>query len=121
MRKLFAKCDPKCLKAEKNRQRCQSSEQLLNFFGAMQMIKFRARLVTMNEILLYQYDPETKQQSMEWWHSGSRRPKICECKNPLENFSHRFFGDQNVILLIDYLPKSQDIKAEYYSSLLLQF
>jgi len=31
-----------------------------------------------------------------------------------------FFGDQEGILLIDYLPKGQTINAEYYSSLLVQ-
>jgi len=30
------------------------------------------------------------------------------------------FWDQDGILLIDYLPKGQTIKAEYYSSLLVQ-
>jgi len=30
------------------------------------------------------------------------------------------FGDQDGILLIDYLPKDQTINAEYYSSLLVQ-
>jgi len=29
----------------------------------------------MDETWLYHYDPETKQQSMEWRHSGSTRPK----------------------------------------------
>jgi hypothetical protein len=28
---------------------------------------------------------------MEGWHSGSPAPKNSECKNPLENFSTRFF------------------------------
>jgi hypothetical protein len=31
---------------------------------------FLLRLVTNEETWLYQYDPETKQQSMEWRHSG---------------------------------------------------
>jgi len=57
---------------------------------------------------------------MEWRHSGSHRPKNSECKNPLENFSPRFFWDQDGILLIDYLQKGQNINAEYYSSLLVQ-
>jgi len=35
---------------------------------------------------------EKKQQSVEWRHSGSPRPKNSECKNPLEKFSPRFFG-----------------------------
>ena len=77
----------------------------------------------MDEIWLYHYDPETKQQSMEWRQSGSPRPapKNSQCKNPLEMFSPRFFGgDQDGILLIDYLPKGQTVNAEYYSSLLVQ-
>jgi len=46
-----------------------------NFFGAIQMISCQARLVTMDETWLYHYDPETKQQSMGWRHSGSLRPQ----------------------------------------------
>jgi len=38
MRKLSAKWVPKCLNADQNRQRCQSSEQLWNVFGAIQLI-----------------------------------------------------------------------------------
>ena len=54
---------------------------------------FLSRLVTMDENWLYHYDPETKQQSMEWRYSGSPRPK----KNPSakirwKSFSPRFFG-----------------------------
>jgi len=38
MRKLSAKWIPKCLNADQKRQRCQSSGQIWNFFGAIQMI-----------------------------------------------------------------------------------
>jgi len=48
-------------------------------------------------------------------------PKYSDCKNPLENFSPRFFWEHEGILLIDYLPKGQTINGEYYSSLLVQF
>lgn len=43
MRKLSAKWVPKCLNADEKRQRCQSSEQLLEFFRlcAIQMISCR--------------------------------------------------------------------------------
>ena len=91
MRKLSVKWVPKCLNADQKRQRCQSSEQLLEFFRP-DPNDFLSRLVTMVETWLYHYDPETKQQSMDWRHSGSPRPpKKCECKNPLEKFSPRFF------------------------------
>ena len=38
MRKISAKWVPKCLNADQKRQRCQSSEQICNFLGAIQMI-----------------------------------------------------------------------------------
>ena len=41
MQKLSAKWVPKCLNADQKRQWCQTSEQILNFFGAIQMISCR--------------------------------------------------------------------------------
>jgi len=41
MLKLYAKWIPKCLNVDQKRQRCQSSEQLWNSFGAIQMISCR--------------------------------------------------------------------------------
>jgi len=64
MRKLSAKWVPKCLNADQKRQRCQSSEQLLEFFRR-DPNDFLSRLVTMDETCLYHYDPERKQQIME--------------------------------------------------------
>jgi len=40
-RKLSAKWFPKCLNADQKRQLCQLSEQLLEFFRAIQMISCR--------------------------------------------------------------------------------
>jgi len=91
MRKLSAKWVPKCLNADQKRRRCRFSEQLLEFFRR-DPNDFLSRLVTMDETWLYQYDPETKQQSMEWRHSGSPRPKKFRMQNPLEKFSPRCFG-----------------------------
>ena len=72
-----------------------------NFFGAIQMISCRAWLVTMDETWLYHYDPETKQQSMEWRHSGSPRPqKIPSAKIRWKFLASIVFWDQDGILLI---------------------
>ena len=92
-RKLSAKWVPKCLNADQKRQRCQSFRETFEiFFVVIQIISCRARLVTVGETWLYHYDPETKQQSVEWRHSGSPRHKHSEYKNPLEKFSPQFFG-----------------------------
>ena len=48
MPKLSAKGVPKCLNADQKRQRCQSSEQLLEFFQR-DPNDFLSRLVTMDE------------------------------------------------------------------------
>jgi len=122
MRKLAAKWIPKRLNADEKRQRFQSSEQLLEFFRR-DPNDFLWRLVTTDETWLYHYDPETKQQSMEWWHSDSPPPPSPK-KNPSAKIRWKstrlgFFFDQDGILLIDYLPKGQTINAEYYSSLLV--
>jgi len=70
----------------------------------------------MDETWLYHYDPEKKQQSMEWRHTGlplSPPPKFRVKKSAGK-------AHQDGILLIDYLPKGQTINAKYYSSLMVQ-
>jgi len=74
----------------------------------------------MGETWLYHYDPETKQESMEWRHSGSPRPKNIRVQKSAGNILGSISWDQDGILLIDYLPKGQTINVEYYSSLLVQ-
>jgi len=76
--------------------------------------------VTMDETWLYHYDPETKQQSMEWRHSGSPRPKKIRAQKSAGKVLASIFCDQDGILPIDCLPKGQTINSEYYSSLLVQ-
>jgi len=109
MRMLSTKWVPKCLKSDQKLQRCQSSEQIWNFFGAIQMISCPARLVTMDEAWLYQYDTATKQQSMEWRHSGSPRPapQKFRMQKSAAKVLASIFWDQDGILLVDYLPKGQ--------------
>jgi len=73
MRKLSAKWVPKCLTRIKIVNGASLSN-FWNFFDAIKMISCQAQLVTMDETWLYHYDPETKQQLMEWRHSSSPCP-----------------------------------------------
>jgi len=61
MRTLSAKWVPKCLYADQKRQRCQSSEQILEYFRR-DPNDFPSRLVSTDETWLYHHDSETKQQ-----------------------------------------------------------
>ena len=118
-RKLSAKWVPQCLNADQKRQRCQSSEQIWNFFRR-DPNDFLSRLLTMDETWLYHYDPETK--SIQW--SGSiatdPAPKKFWVQKSAGKFLASIFSDQDGILLFDCLPKGETINAEYYSSLLVQ-
>ena len=118
MRNLIAKWVLKCLNVDQRRHWCQSSEQLLEFF-LRDPNDFLTRLVTMEKTWLYHYDPETKQQSMEWWHSSSPCPKKFQVRKSAGKVLASIFWDQYSILLIDYLPKGQTINAEHYWSLLV--
>ena len=91
VRKLSAKWVPKCLNAGQKCQQCQSSEQHLDFFGAIQMIfchdwwrQMKPGYITMARV-----------QSNNQWSGGiAAHPssKKSGCKNLMEKFPPRFFG-----------------------------
>ena len=66
MRKLYAQWVPKCLKTDQERQRCQSSEQILEFFRHDRK-DFLSRWVTMTK---HCYITMTRRQSNNKWSGG---------------------------------------------------
>ena len=56
----------------------------------------------MDETWLYHYDPETKQQSMEWRHSGSPHPKKFRVQISAGKNLSSIFWDQEGFFLVDY-------------------
>ena len=74
----------------------------------------------MDETWLYHYDLETKQQKMEWRHSGSPCPKKFRVQKFARKVLASIFWDQDGIRVIDCLPKGQTINVEYYLSLLVR-
>jgi len=74
---------------------------------------FLSRLVTMDETRLHHYDLETKEQSVEWWHSGLPCPKKFWVQKSAGKILALIFWDQDITVLTDYLAKGQTINAEY--------
>jgi len=119
MRKLSAKWVSKYLNADQKHERCHSSEQILEFFQHGPN-DFLSRLVTMDETWLYYYDLETKQQSMEWQHSGSPRPQ----KIPSAKIGWKI-SRLNFLRSRRHHPhwlstKGPNYQRQYYSTLLVQ-
>jgi len=99
MWKLSTKWVPKRLNADRKHQWCQSSEQLLESFRHNPN-NFLSWLVTMDETWLYHYDPETRQQLMEWQQSGSPCPKKFRVQKSAGKVVTSIFWDQKGILRI---------------------
>ena len=73
LRKIAAKWIPKCLNIDQKRANVEASRSICARFE--NDVDFLSRIDTKDETWVHFYDPETKQQSMEWRHSGSPRPK----------------------------------------------
>jgi spore coat polysaccharide biosynthesis protein SpsF (cytidylyltransferase family) len=111
MRKLSAMWVPECLNEGQKRQRCQLSEQHLEFFRG-DLNDFLSRLVTINETWFCHNDPETMQQSMDWRLSGSPRNKNFRVQKSARKVVALNFWNQDGIFVIDYHPKNQNISTE---------
>jgi len=70
MRKVCAKMVPKELTEEQEQRRATIFQDLLE--GQDDIL---GRVITGNETLVYQYDPETKLQKAQWKTANSPRPK----------------------------------------------
>jgi len=77
--------------------------QLLDFFRH-DPNDFLSRLLIMDATKLHHCDPETKQQIMEWRHSGSPHPKKLRVQKSAGKYLALISWDEDGILLIDYLP-----------------
>lgn len=117
MKKISAKWIPKCLNADQKRARVEASRSICARFE--EDPDFLSRVVTMDETWVHFYDPETKQQSMEWKHRGSPRPKKFRVQKSAGKVLASVFWDTRGIIMIDYLEKGQTITGDYYSKLLI--
>ena len=78
----------------------------------------RAALVTMDETWLNHYGPEIKQQSVEWWHSVSPRPKKFRVQKSADKVLASFFGIKTASSSLS--SKGPKYQCGVYSSLLVQ-
>ena len=91
-----------------------------NFFGMIQMVSCNDWWPWTKPGYITMTRRQSSNRQMEWWHSGSPRPKKFQVLKSTGKVLASIFWGQDGILLIDYLPKGQTINTEYYSSLLVQ-
>lgn len=79
-----------------------------------------SRIVTCDETWIRQWDPESKQESLQWKFKGEKPPRKFKVRPSAGKLMATIFWDVEGILLIDYLPKNTTMNAAYYANLLDQ-
>jgi len=74
MKKLCVRWVPRLLTVDQKRTRMKISEQCLERFNKNKT-DFACRFITMDEIWIHHYTPESKQQSKQWKEVGCSAPK----------------------------------------------
>ncbi|UYV75970.1 hypothetical protein LAZ67_13001971 [Cordylochernes scorpioides] len=116
LRKLSARWVPKLLTLDQKAVRRKLSSDNLSLFEANPE-EFVNRFVTMNETWAHHFTPESKQQSMQWRHSGSPPPKKAKTVPSAGKVMVSAFWDSEGVLLLDFLNKGQTITGNYYATL----
>lgn len=117
--KVCARWVPRNLSPLDKLKRVQCSTELLDQFNQDEE-DFLRHLVTGDETWIHHWDPESKQESMQWKHRGSPPPTKFKVQASAGKIMATIFWDREGILMIDYLPPKAAITGSYYANLIHQ-
>lgn len=117
MNKVSSRWVPRLLTVDQKRERVKLSVQNLELFEA-DPEGFAARFITMDETWVHHFEPEYKQQSMQWKHPFSPTPRKARVVPSAGKVMASIFWDAKGVLLMDFLRKGETVTGMYYSSLL---
>lgn len=106
MNKISARWVPKMLTPLDKQRRVETSLEFLDLCKD-NLDEICSRIVTVDETWIRQYDPESKQESMQWIEKGEKPPKKFKVEKSTSKLMATIFWDSEGILLINYLPKKQ--------------
>jgi len=85
----------------------------------LQNIENDPNVLTRDESGFFQYDPESKRQSMRWKsHSSPRQKKTQHIKSKFKAIMIFSFFDFRGIVHVDWVPESQTVDQVYYKEVL---
>ncbi len=117
MRKICAKMVPKILTADQKQLRMEICNDLLSRIESNGR-DWLQNVVTGDESWIFEYDPETRRQSMQWMEVGGERPtKARMSKSKLKAMLLIFFDIQGVVHR-EYLPEGQTVTGQFYVGVL---
>ena len=107
---LSARWVPKALRPNQLNFRSELSMAILLKIEADEH-RFFDRIITGEEIWVYQYDPETKQQSKQWLPCGSSGPIKFKSERSIKKVMATVFWDSEGVVLVDFLESKKLLQA----------
>jgi histone-lysine N-methyltransferase SETMAR len=112
-RKVCARWVPCMLTEDHQWQRIDSSREFLQCY-ADENDNFSDSIVTGDETWAFHFTPETKQQSREWRHSSSPKPRKFKTTQYAGKVMATVFWDRKGVLLVDFMAHGTIINTDRY-------
>jgi len=116
-RKVCARWVPRMLTQEHKEHHMQVCQDLLNQYKA-EGDSFLDHVITGEETWCHHYEPESKQQSMEWRHVNSPSKKRFKTLPSAGKVICTVFWDRQGVILLDFLEPEQTINSHCYIAML---
>ena len=123
MRKVCATMVPKNLTTEQKANRRDVCLDLLSRRSRHTSLldrepEFFCRVITGDELWIFEYDPETKRRSREWHTANSPRPKKARMsKSKIKSMLLCFFDSQGIVHK-ESVPPGQTVNQTFYQEVL---
>lgn len=117
--KVSCRWVPKMLTDENKAKRLEISKKNLERFQR-EGDSFLDRIVTCDETWVAHYEPECKQQSMQWKHTASPVKKKFRAQRSVKKVMLTVFWDVKGPITISFLEKGTTVNSENYCQLLQQ-
>jgi [histone H3]-lysine36 N-dimethyltransferase SETMAR len=115
--KLSSRWVPKMLRFHEKQKRIDCASANLKIYKDNPE-NFEFRLVTGDETWVHHFEPESKQQSMEWTEVGQKPPIKFKAQKSARKVLASIFWDSQGIIMIDFLRGGRTITGEYYATLM---
>ena len=116
MRKVCVKMVPRLLNDGQNENRVQVCQDILKQLEITPDLL--SRVVTGDESWIFEYNPLTKWQSLEWKSASSPRPKKARLFKSKIKVMLIVFFDVHGIVHLEFLPQGQTINQNVYKDIL---
>lgn len=111
--KVCARWVPKMLTEDHKRQRVEAAQQFLDCHEA-DGDEYLDSIVTGDETWVHYTTPETKEQSKQWKHTSSPKPRKFKQTLSAGKIMASVFWDRKGILLCEFMPRGTTINADRY-------